>query len=62
VKTKNTKNVGVVMFDEPAIIGNRTTCSIPGGPLILEGYVYVNFRINGKLFLCLEKTENLEAA
>tara|TARA_R110000851_G_scaffold211358_1_gene363918 strand:+ start:663 stop:815 length:153 start_codon:yes stop_codon:yes gene_type:complete len=42
-------------------IGDPITCKIPGGPLVVEGYIAVQWTINGRRCLCMEKAEEFEA-
>ena len=42
-------------------IGHPADCRIPGGPLVIEGYVAVQWTINGKTHLCMGKAEEFEA-
>ena len=41
-------------------IGDPDTCRIPGGPLVIEGYIAVQWTINGKTHLCMEKASEFE--
>ena len=49
------------MSENWATIGNPDTCKIPGGPLIMEGYIYVQWVINGKKYLCMDLAKDFEA-
>tara|TARA_Y100000310_G_C20469038_1_gene709078 strand:- start:325 stop:630 length:306 start_codon:yes stop_codon:yes gene_type:complete len=56
------KAYGIIWSGGPAKIGGQN-CRIPGGPLILENYVYVTWysvgRHKGKHWFCMEKIDNL---
>ena len=60
-KDQKTNEYGIIWSDGPATIGNPETCKIPGGPLILKEYVYIQWIVNGKKFICLELIEKLES-
>ena len=53
-------NYGTVVSDYPATIGDKQTSKLPGGPIVLDGYIYVRWKINGKNFICLEKINELD--
>ena len=59
-KAKNRK-YGIVMSDNWATIGDPDTCRIPGGPLVMEGYIYVQWTINGKKYFCMDLAKDFEA-
>jgi hypothetical protein len=59
-KNQKTNEYGFIWSDGPAKIGDPRTCKIPGGPLVLEGYVYVRWLINGKKHICIEAIDKLE--
>ena len=44
-----------------ATIGDTDTCRIPGGPLVIEGYIFVRWTINGKSRLCMDKAKDFES-
>ncbi len=58
-KNQKTNTYGLIWSRGPAKIGNPNNCKIPGGPLKLEGYVYVQWIINGKKYICLEALKDL---
>ena len=60
LKDQKDESYGRVLSNGPATIGDPKRCKIPGGPLVLEGCVYVKWRINGKWRTCIEEIENLE--
>lgn len=62
VRLKDQKggDYGVVVSDGPATIGDKRTCKIPGGPLVLKDFVYVRWYIKGKPFICLENINDLD--
>ena len=62
IRYKGTKNkrYGIVMSNDWFTIGDPETCRLPGGPLIIEGYIAVQWRIKGKTHLCMEKAEEYE--
>jgi hypothetical protein len=62
VRRKGTKNkkYGIVMSNDWYTIGDPLTCTIPGGPLIIEGLVAIQWIINGKRFTCVDKAEDFE--
>ena len=62
VKYKNQKTnaYGLVWSAGPASIGDPNRCKIPGGPLILEDYIYVQWIIKGKKYICIESIDELE--
>lgn len=62
VKYKNQKSNmhGIVWSVGPAKIGDSNKCKIPGGPLTLEGYVYIQWIINGEKCICIESVDELE--
>ena len=41
-------------------IGDPLTCRIPDGPLVIEGFIAVQWTIKGKRFLCMEKAKDFE--
>ena len=41
-------------------IGDPFDCRILGGPLVIEGYIAVQWTINGKVRLCMNKAEDFE--
>ena len=41
-------------------IGDEDTCRIPGGPLIMEGLVAIQWTIKGKKFICVDKAKDFE--
>ena len=55
------KEYGIVMSNNWFTIGNPADCRIPGGPLVIEGYIAVQWTINGKTRLCMGKAEEFEA-
>ena len=62
IRRKGTKNkkYGIVMSNDWFTIGDPDTCRIPGGPLVIEGYIAVQWTINGKTHLCMEKASEFE--
>ena len=60
VKCKGSKRCGTVLSNDWYTIGDPTYTKIPGGPLVIEGYVAVQFAIKGKQFKCMESVDNLE--
>lgn len=63
IRRKGTKDKkhGIVMSNDWYTIGDPITCKIPGGPLVIEGYIAVQWTINGRRCLCMEKAEEFEA-
>ena len=63
IRFKNNKNkkYGIVMSSGWATIGDPDTCRIPGGPLVIEGYIFVRWTINGKSRLCMDKAKDFES-
>tara|TARA_R110002020_G_scaffold114349_2_gene262982 strand:- start:919 stop:1155 length:237 start_codon:yes stop_codon:yes gene_type:complete len=59
-KAPKDKKYGIVMSNEWFTIGDPETCRIPGGPLIIEGYIAVQWKIKGKFYLCMERAEEFE--
>ena len=59
-KGSNNKKHGIVMSNDWYTIGDPLTCRIPGGPLVIEGYIAVQWVINGKTYLCMVKAEDFE--
>ena len=41
-------------------IGDPYDCRIPGGPLIIEGYIAADWVINGKTYCCMDRAEEFE--
>ena len=41
-------------------IGDKETCRIPGGPLIMEGFIAIQWTIRGKKFICRDKAKDFE--
>ena len=60
VKSKGSRRCGTVLSNDWYTIGDPTYTKIPGGPLVIEGYVAVQFAIKGKQFKCMESVDNLE--
>jgi len=54
------KKYGIVMSSNWFTIGDPLTCKIPGGPLVIEGFIAVRWIINGKPRLCMEKADEFE--
>ncbi len=54
------KKYGIVMSNDWYTIGDPDTCRIPGGPLVIEGFIAVQWTINGKTRLCMEKASEFE--
>ena len=48
------------MSDSWATIGDPDTCRIPGGPLVIENYIFVQWDINGKSRLCMDRARDFE--
>tara|TARA_R110002124_G_scaffold65968_1_gene180210 strand:+ start:544 stop:777 length:234 start_codon:yes stop_codon:yes gene_type:complete len=63
IRKKGTKDkkYGIVMSNDWFTIGSPEDCRIPGGPLVIEGYIAVQWTINGKTHLCMDKAEEFEA-
>tara|TARA_R110000824_G_scaffold69195_2_gene178272 strand:+ start:104 stop:328 length:225 start_codon:yes stop_codon:yes gene_type:complete len=59
-KRKNNK-YGFVRSYGPARLGNPDTTGIPGGPIVFETMVLVEWRIKGKYYICLEYVDKLRA-
>ena len=59
-KGTKTKKYGIVMSNNWFTIGAPMNCKIPGGPLVIEGYVAIRWNINGKAYLCTDKASELE--
>jgi|2_EtaG_2_1085320.scaffolds.fasta_scaffold69013_3 hypothetical protein len=62
IKIKGSKRYAVVVSRGPAVIGDKDTCKIKGGPLIFNDYVFIKVQINKKYFICMEKISQLEKA
>ena len=60
VKSKGSKRCGTVLSNGWYTIGDPTYTKIPGGPLVMVGYVAVRFTIKGKQFRCMERVDSLE--
>ena len=54
------KKYGIVMSNDWFTIGDPLTCRIPGGPLVMEGFIAVQWIINGKKYLCMDKADEFE--
>ena len=59
-KGVKSKKYGIVMSNDWFTIGDPDTCRIPGGSLVIEGYIAVQWVINGKTRLCMEKASEFE--
>jgi len=59
-KGNKTKKYGIVMSNDWYTIGGEETCRIPGGPLIMEGLVAIQWIIKGKKFICVDKAKDFE--
>ena len=42
-------------------IGDPYECRIPGGPLIIEGHIAIEWNIKGKMFRCMVEAKFFEA-
>jgi hypothetical protein len=60
LKGESRDSYGIVVSDYPATIGDKQLSRLPGGPIILDGYIYVRWKINGKNFICLEDINELD--
>ena len=60
VRYKGSKKCGTVLSSDWYTIGDPTYTKIPGGPLVIEGYIAVSWMIKGKSFRCMESVDNLE--
>ena len=60
-KGSKSKRYGIVMSNDWFTIGDPDTCRIPGGPLVVDGYIAVQWTINGKTRLCMEKAKDFES-
>ena len=63
VRRKGTKNkkYGIVMSNDWYTIGDPDECRIPGGPLVIEGYIAVQWTIKGKTYRCMDKAKLFES-
>jgi len=57
---KKSKKYGYIRSYGPAKLGLDDICRIPGGPIVFENMVLVEFVIKGKRFVCLEYVDELE--
>ena len=48
------------MSSDWVTIGDRMTCTMPGGPLIMEGYILVQWTFKDRKRICMDKFEDLE--
>jgi hypothetical protein len=49
-----------VVWSCPAQIGEKRTCRIPGGPLVMEDMMFVTWKIKDKNVLCIEEIKLLK--
>ena len=59
-KGSKDKKYGIVMSNDWYTIGDPLTCKIPGGPMVIEGYVAIQWIIRGKKYLCMDRAEDYE--
>ena len=58
---KEAKRAGVgVVWSCPAQIGEKRTCKIPGGPLVMEDMMFVTWKIKDKDVLCMDEIKLLK--
>jgi hypothetical protein len=58
---KEAKRAGVgVVWSCPAQIGDKRTCKIPGGPLVMEDMMFVTWKFKDKEVLCMDEIKLLK--
>jgi hypothetical protein len=58
---KEAKRAGVgIVWSCPAQIGDKRTCKIPGGPLVMEDMMFVTWKIKDKEVLCMDEIKMLK--
>ena len=60
LKDSKDKDCGLVMSSDWVTIGNHRSCKIPGGPLIIEGYILVQWTFKNGKRICMDKFQDLE--
>ena len=60
-KTEKRKgHYGIVVSKGFAQIGDPYSCKIPGGPLVMDDYVLVEWIINKERYVCMDRITDLE--